>query len=103
MKCSMCLALLIGAGCVSKAHDPAAAPHPAPSEATAGDSIGEATMREDGTLVLQLRAEGPAGLIGDGQVTYAPDHPDYQEVIDHLGGIRPGQKKPVPPWPDQER
>jgi hypothetical protein len=30
-----------------------------PEKAAEGKSIGSATMKEDGTIVLQLRAEGP--------------------------------------------
>lgn len=63
------------------------------------ESIGQATMRDDGTIVLYLRAEGPDGITGEGMETYAPSDPDYQEVLKHLGGLSPGQSKPVPPWP----
>lgn len=63
----------------------------------AAPSIGVATMEKDGTLVLQLRAEGP-DMVGDALVTYAPDHPQYQKVLEHLGGLKVGESKPVPPW-----
>jgi hypothetical protein len=63
-------------------------------------SIGSATMKQDGTIVLELRAIGPGGERGDGLLTYPPDHPAYKEVLDHLGGLKPGESKPVPPWPD---
>lgn len=61
-------------------------------------SIGTATMEPDGTIVLQLRAEGPGGSIGDALFRYPPDHPEYRSVLDHLGGLHPGEGKPVPPW-----
>ncbi|MCB9543295.1 MAG: hypothetical protein H6703_12725 [Myxococcales bacterium] len=61
-------------------------------------SIGSARMEPDGTLVLTLRAEDGAGTIGDAQFRYGKDHPQYQEVLDHLGGLTPGEEKPVPPW-----
>jgi hypothetical protein len=61
-------------------------------------SIGQATMEPDGTIVLRLRAEGPGGMRGDGLFRYPPDHPQYRSVLDHLGGMRPGENKPVPPW-----
>lgn len=64
-------------------------------------SIGAATMQPDGTILLQLRAEGPDGLEGDALLTYPPTHPDYESVLKHLGGLAPGQSKPVPPWPDE--
>lgn len=60
------------------------------------DSIGQAWMDLDGTLVLDLRAEaGP----GDGRLVVAPSHPDYHRVLAHLGNLRPGACCPVPPWP----
>ena len=61
-------------------------------------SIGEARMLEDRTIVLDLRAESPAGAIGDGRLTYPPSHPDYHDILDHIGGLSPGEAKPVPPW-----
>lgn len=64
-------------------------------------SIGVATMRPDGTILLQLRAEGADGLEGDALLTYPPTDPEYENVLQHLGGLTPGQSKPVPPWPDE--
>lgn len=64
-------------------------------------SIGAATMRPDGAIEMQLRAEGSGGTIGDALFVYPPDHPQYGEIIAHLGGLRPGETKPVPPWPDR--
>jgi hypothetical protein len=63
-------------------------------------SIGVASMTEDGTIRLQLRAEGEQGQVGDALLIYKPGDPMYGEVKRHLGGIRPGERKPVPPWPD---
>jgi hypothetical protein len=70
----------------------AAAPLPA--------SIGVATMTPDGTISLQLRAEGAGGTVGDGVLTYKRGNPQYSEVLHHLGGLKAGQTKPVPPWKD---
>jgi hypothetical protein len=64
-------------------------------------SIGSATMEQDGTIVLQLRAEGPKGTIGDALVRYPPNHPEYNKIRQHLGGLKKGEVKPVPPWPEQ--
>ena len=61
-------------------------------------SIGMATMDADGTIVLYLRATAP-GVVGDGLVRYRPGDKDYDAVLKHLGGLRPGESKPVPPWP----
>lgn len=65
------------------------------------DSIGSASMTADGTIVLLLRAESGQHpeLVGDALFEYPPSHPQYKQVLDHLGGLRPGENKPVPPWP----
>ena len=60
-------------------------------------TIGSAKMLDDGTIVLDLRAAGP-GMLGEARVTYPPGHPEYQNVLRHLGGLRPGEEKYVPPW-----
>jgi hypothetical protein len=62
-------------------------------------SIGQATMAQDGTIVLDLRAEGPGGALGDARILYPPDHKDYQMILRHLGGLKPGETKSVPPFP----
>lgn len=68
----------------------------------AAKSIGSARMEDDGTLVLQLRAEPGGGAVGDGIVRYPPDHPKYNEILKHIGGLKKGEEKPVPPWPDEK-
>jgi hypothetical protein len=64
-------------------------------------SIGSATMEEDGTIVLHLRAESPGRAVGDALLRYPPGHPQYDEMLKHLGGLEKGQEKPVPPWPEK--
>jgi hypothetical protein len=56
--------------------------------------IGDAKMLDDGTIVLDLRHPAWA------QKKYAPSDPEYASVLKHLGGLRPGESKGVPPWPD---
>ena len=68
-------------------NDPAALP----------ESIGEAYMEDDGTLVLRLRAEAPTA-IGDAVFQFPPDHPRYASMIAHVVEMSPGDSKPVPPW-----
>jgi hypothetical protein len=65
-------------------------------------SIGTATMQQDRTIVLDLVASGP-GLRGDGRLTYSPSDPNYEAILRHLGGLRPGEVKQVQPWDDQPR
>ncbi len=62
--------------------------------------IGTAKMQSDGTLVLDLRAEDGEGTVGHGRLTYPPNDPHYEEVLQHLGGMKPGEEKPVRPWED---
>lgn len=58
--------------------------------------IGQAAMREDGTIVMDLRMEdAKSGAIGDARLTYKPGDPHYQPTLDHLGGLKPGEIKPV--------
>ena len=75
-----------------------ATPAPARENETNKASIGSATMEQDGTLVLNLRAEG-SGAIGDGRLVYRPGDKDYQAILAHVGPIEKGQTVPVKPWP----
>ena len=61
------------------------------------DSVGRAKMSADGTITLQLRSLWP-DPIAESQLVYPPDDPQYEEIKHHLGGIKPGESKPVPPW-----
>lgn len=60
-------------------------------------SIGSARMLPSGVIEMQLRAQG-SGSIGDSVLVYKPSHPSYTEIVDHLGGLEPGEEKPVPPF-----
>ena len=63
-------------------------------------SIGSAHEEADGTLVLRLRAEAENGsALGEGELRYAPEDPDYRRVRRHLGAIPPGGEVPVRPFP----
>ena len=57
-------------------------------------------MNQDGSVILDLRAEGADGTRGDARFVYPPNHKDYQMILRHIGGIKPGQNKPVPPFPE---
>lgn len=63
------------------------------------DSIGSARMKEDGTLVLHLRAQ-TGDAVGQGYFEYAPDHAEYASIREHVGPIAPGEERPVPPFPE---
>jgi hypothetical protein len=83
------LLLALGAASPRAAADPAATPR----------FIGTAQMDADGTIVLHLRASS-GGMVGHSIMTYAPDNPQYGEILDHVGPLKPGESKAVRPWPD---
>ncbi len=64
-------------------------------------SIGTASLDAEGAIVLDLRASDGRGILGDGRVVFPKAHPHYGAVLEHLGGLAPGETKPVPPWPDR--
>ncbi|MCK8787714.1 hypothetical protein M0638_25445 [Roseomonas sp. NAR14] len=70
-----------------------------PSNPAASPTLGQATMRPDGTIVLdQLRFEGAGGVVGHPPpMVYPPGHQEYAALLRHLGGLRPGEGKPIPP------
>ena len=57
-------------------------------------SIGMAVMAPDGTITLSLRS--PDGA--EGVLAYHKNDPQYARIVSHLGGIRPGEHKSVPPF-----
>jgi hypothetical protein len=61
------------------------------------ESIGTAEMAADGTVTLHLKSLWPDPK-EDSDLTYAPDDPQYDDIKKHLGGITPGQSKPIPPF-----
>jgi hypothetical protein len=51
-------------------------------ESMTTESIGTATMLDDGTIVLTLRADSEDGaIIGHGRLTYKPDHSEYNPSL----------------------
>ena len=42
------------------------------------DSIGVATMNDDGTIVLRLRTKSPHGGVGEGTLVYPPITPNIR-------------------------
>lgn len=102
---TLAAAISVTACSQSRDADDAAAPATSASARAGGperaemSSIGTATMDPDGTIVLMLRATAP-GIVGDARITYPPSHAEYRNVLAHLGGLKPGESKSVPPWPD---
>jgi hypothetical protein len=63
--------------------------------------IGMGTMDPSGTIFLDLRAEHADGTTGMSRLVYPPTHVQYKGILEHLGGLTPGQSKPVRPFPEQ--
>ncbi len=61
-------------------------------------AIGEAWLETDGTITLHLRQTAD-GMPLTATFTYKTDDKDYESVLEHLGGLKPGETKLVPPWP----
>jgi hypothetical protein len=64
-------------------------------------SIGVATMLADGTILVGV--PGPeAGSRARAVLMVEPGDTNYQSIIDHVGGLKPGETKSIPPWPDTQ-
>ena len=63
----------------------------------ASDSIGQAHMENDGTIILDIRETSPSGQIVERRIAYGRKNPHYDELLQRLGGLTPGQIKPAPP------
>ncbi len=59
--------------------------------------IGTALMGADGTITVNIRAPQPGSPL-DGVVAVRPGDANYARIKSHLGGISPGEKKPVAPF-----
>jgi hypothetical protein len=67
---------------------------PIPCEAI--DSVGRAQMSANGAITLRLHTLWPQPF-AESERVYAPNDPQYAFIKRHLGGIAPGETKPVPP------
>ena len=72
-----------------------AAENPAPAP-----SVGVARMLENGTILIGIRGPGPDSPL-QAVLMVEPGDTNYQQIIDHVGGLKPGETKSIPPWPDQ--
>ncbi len=64
------------------------------SDCRGAGSIGMAVMAPDGTITLSLHSQDGAM----GAFAYHKNDPQYARILSHIGGIRPGEHKPVPPF-----
>ncbi|HXB51269.1 MAG TPA: hypothetical protein VNU69_00820 [Rhizomicrobium sp.] len=56
-------------------------------------SIGTALMSADGTITLTISTPGQQGALA-----YHRGDPQYARILSHVGGLHPGERKPVPPF-----
>ena len=81
--------LLACSGSVLAAENPASEP-----------SVGVARMMENGTILIGIRGPGVDGPL-QAVLMVEPGDNNYQQIIDHVGGLKPGETKSIPPWPDE--
>ena len=73
------------------------------NDSRAPTSVGVAKLHEDETLEVLLRASDENAKekrLGDAMFFYKKDQKEYQDIINHVGGLKPGESKPIPPWLD---
>ena len=51
--------------------------------------------------IARISARGKKREVPAGDVLVEPGDNNYQQIIDHVGGLKPGETKSIPPWPDQ--
>ena len=62
------------------------------------ESIGTASLAEDGTLTLILHRNIETRFNFGIVLTIKPDNPRYRKYLDHIGYLPPGERKQIPPW-----
>ena len=55
-------------------------------------TIGTATMAADGTMTLNLHSPDGRALV----LAYPRSDTNYARMLSHIGGMQPGERKPVP-------
>jgi hypothetical protein len=78
--------VLAFSGPVLAAENPAAAP-----------SVGVATMLPNGTILVGVRGPDADGQL-QAVLMVEPGDSTYQPIIEHIGGLKPGETKSIPPW-----
>jgi hypothetical protein len=65
--------------------------------ASAPESIGNATLRDDRSLELMLRAVHDDGSIAEMLLVLTPDDAEYAPTLQRLGPMQPGESRLLPP------
>jgi hypothetical protein len=72
---------------------------PEPPATPAPDNVGTANMDAAGIVYLRLRSVDH-GMVAEAMKVVKPTDSDYADIVKHLGGIKPGESKPIPPFPE---
>lgn len=60
--------------------------------------LGTAAMADDGSITVSLDRK-LNGKRAEEMIRYPTSDPAYQQIIEHVGGLKPGESKPVLSWP----
>ncbi len=71
----------------------------APPDSPPQKSVGVAKMLENGTILVGVPGPGDDDR-AQAVLEISPGDSTYQPLLDHVGGLKPGESKPIPPWPD---
>lgn len=58
--------------------------------------LGMATMAADGSIVAPIESPGPTHTASI--LRLKPGDPEYESFLEHIGGLKPGETKPLPVW-----
>lgn len=61
-------------------------------------SIGTAMALKDGTIIYHVNGEAVGEGPGSVVWRFPVDSPGYADALEHIGGIKPGERKPIPPY-----
>jgi len=59
--------------------------------------IGDAWLEKDGTITMHLLSDAD-GNHANATFSYKASDRDYKKILEHLGGLKAGEKKPVKPF-----
>ncbi len=68
---------------------------PQPEDLKPHSVIGMASLLPDGTLIIDGSTRYKDGSVVDDRTAWSTDNPNYKKVLTHLGGLKPGERKPV--------
>lgn len=61
-------------------------------------SVGVATLQTNGELWMRLHSAEPGMPVAEALQIVKPDDPRYATYLEHLGGLKPGESKSIPPF-----